>query len=207
MGITCSRELRGLSSPDSTKPQDGKRDCPPFSESSMFTLGIMVRLSSVLMASFIPGQKWMRKAIKDADPYTSHPPWWSDDPLLPRHPTFPDAHQACVSATQSAPPPGHNLSIPLGDSEKRHRWDPAHLHTFPSVIPVDREDGGKGRTVAMPGTPQSKPCVASIKACTLAHSPAYFPKLTVPPANEWYPSTSSVLNQVRLVRGIQFNGT
>lgn len=65
--------------------------------------------------------------------------------------------------------------------------------------------GGKGRTVAIPGTPQSKPCVAGIKVCTLAHSPAYFPKVTVPRANEWNPSASSVLNQVRLVRGTQFN--
>lgn len=42
---------------------------------------------------------------------------------------------------------------------------------------------------------------------TSHNSPAYFPKVTVPPANEWYPSASSVLNQVRLVRGTQFNGT
>lgn len=111
-----------------------------------------------------------------------------------------------VLVPQSAPPSGHNLSAPLRDSENRHRWDPAHLHTFPSVPPPSTEDGGKGRNVAMPGTPQSKPCVTSTKACTPAHSPAYIPKVTMPPANEWYPSASSGFNQVGLVRGIQFNG-
>ncbi|RMC11677.1 hypothetical protein DUI87_11799 [Hirundo rustica rustica] len=161
----------------------------------MFTLGIMVQLPSVLMASFIPVQKRMKKAIQDADPYTSHSPRCSDGPSLPSLSSFPDAHQPCVSGTQSAPPPGHNSSIPLRHSENRHRWDPAHLHTFSSIIPASTEDGGKRSNVAMPGTPQPKPCVASTKAFPFAHSPAYFPEVTKPPANEWYPSASSGLNQ------------
>lgn len=33
----------------------------------------------------------MKKAIKDADPYTSHLPWCSDGTLLPCHPTLPGA--------------------------------------------------------------------------------------------------------------------
>lgn len=66
----------------------------------------------------------MKKAIKDADPYTSHPPWCSDGLLLPWHPTFTGGHQPCVGGTQSAPPPGHNLPIPLGANEKRHRPSP-----------------------------------------------------------------------------------
>lgn len=105
----------------------------------------------------------MQKAIKDADPYISHPSQCSDGPLFPCHPTFPDSP---ISLCQ-----WHTVSTTSRTqficSFERHRWDPIHLHTFPSIIPASTEDGRKGRNVAMPGTPQSKPCVASTKVCTI----------------------------------------
>lgn len=206
MGITCSRELRGLSSPDSTKPQDGKRDCPPFSQSSMLPLDIMVQFPSVLMASFIPVQeKWMKKAIKDADPYTSHSPWYSDGPLLPCHPTFPGAISPGLVAHNQ-----HHLQdtiylLFLWETVRRGTDGTQHIYTpSPLLFLLAQRMGEREGICPCQG---HKPCVASSKVCTFAHSPAYFPKVTMLPANEWYPSASSGLNQASLVRGIQFNGT
>lgn len=100
----------------------------------------------------------MRKTIKDAAPYSSHPPWRSDGPLLPHRPTFPRAG-GMASTTSKA----HHFSPSSKGRDKWHRWDLAHPSTFPLQLPSAERMGERAGPWSRQGQHSQSPVLLAAK--------------------------------------------